>query len=72
MRLVFDNARRFNPAGTDVFVMAGDVEVSALILPTSPPRCRACLSLPARTLMHKASTNTCVQAIHGTLSGLNK
>ena len=70
MRLVFDNARRFNPAGTDVFVMAGDVEVST----PSFPRCRSIVvqTSPCTpwALMHKAFQNLCIQAINQNLSGL--
>ena len=54
MRLVFDNARKFNPAGTDVFVMAGDVEVGTPILPMLLQHCRASTFLPGMTLMHKS------------------
>ena len=54
MRLVFDNAQKFNPAGTDVFVMAGDVEVSTPVLPMLPQHCCAYLSLPVMTMLYKA------------------
>ena len=65
MRLVFDNARRFNPAGTDVFVMAGDVEVSTPILPTSPWHCRASLfsarhEADAQWILEKYVSRPCI------------